>query len=65
MKKIFYIVFSMFFMSSCIVVLPNKSLRTSIKVDKKLTSKRNTCNLTPYPKNKKFTKYKLWRRMYR
>lgn len=55
----------MFFMSSCIVVLPNKSLRTSIKVDKKLTSKRNTCNLTPYPKNKKFTKYKLWRRMYR
>lgn len=55
----------MFFMSSCIVVLPSKSLRTSIKVDKKLNSKRNTCNLTPYPENKKFTKYKLWRRMYR
>lgn len=55
----------MFFLSSCIVVLPSKNLRTTIKADKRFNSRKNTCKLTPYPEKKKFSKYKSWRRMYR
>lgn len=65
MKKIFYILITMLFMSSCIVVLPSKSLRTTIRTDKKSYRKNNTCKLVPYPEKKKFDKYKSWRRMYR